>query len=241
MTSEARDDRGEVPQGATLTLDGVRAGMRRIVPLALGTSLFGLAFGVAGREIGLSFAEAVLMSGLVWAGTAQFAALEIGGGTMALLPALLACLAVNARFLLLGAALRPWFSGLPPHKAYGALALMSDGNWALAMGERARGNSDAGLLVGAGALMWLSWVASTAGGHLLGSTLADPESWGIDFVAVVFFVTMLAAMTRGRSDVFPWLVAAVVATATALLAPGHWYILAGGLSGSLAGALRDGA
>ena len=77
--------------------------------------------------------------------------------------------------------------------------------------------------------MYVAWVSGTASGHLLGAALAKPERWGLDFAAIVFFVTILVATARGRADVLPWLVA------------GPWYGLAGGLSGSIAGALRDGA
>lgn len=241
MARGPQNDRAEAPDDVTFTFRGALVGARRIVPLALSTALFGLAFGVAAREGGLSVAEAVLMSGLVWAGTSQFAALEVGTASLALLPMLLVTLAVNARYLRLSAALRPWLARLSALKAYGTLALMSDGNWALAMRERAEGRADAAFIVGSGALMYVAWVGGTAAGHLLGAALAEPERWGLDFAAIAFFVTILAAIARGRADILPWLVAGAVATATAVLVPGHWYVLAGGLSGSLAGALRDGA
>lgn len=231
----------ETPEHVTFTYRGALLGARRIVPLALSTMIFGLAFGVAAREGGLSVAEAMLMSGLVWAGTSQFAALEVGTASLALLPMLVVTLAVNARYLLLSAALRPWLAPLPAAKSYGSLALMSDGNWALAMRERAEGRVDAAFIVGSGALMYVAWLSGTAAGHLLGATLAEPERWGLDFAAIAFFVTILAATVRGRADILPWAVAGAVATLTAVLVPGHWYVLAGGLAGSLAGALRDGA
>jgi 4-azaleucine resistance transporter AzlC len=231
----------ETPEDVSFTYRGALVGARRIVPLALSTMIFGLAFGVAAREDGLSVAEAMLMSGLVWAGTSQFAALEVGTASLALLPMLAVTLAVNARYLLLSAALRPWLAPLPAAKSYGTLALMSDGNWALAMRERAEGRADAAFIVGSGALMYVAWLSGTGIGHLLGATLAEPERWGLDFAAIAFFVTILAATARGRADILPWAVAGAVATLTAVLVPGHWCVLAGGLAGSLAGALRDGA
>ena len=99
MARGLQNDRTEAPDDVTFTLGGALAGARRIVPLALSTMFFGLAFGVAAREGGLSVVEAVLMSGLVWAGTSQFAALEVGTLSLSLLPMLLVTVAVNARYL----------------------------------------------------------------------------------------------------------------------------------------------
>ncbi len=227
-------------EGVAFTSAGARAGMRMSVPLALSTLAFGLAFGALARETGLGFAEALLMSALVWAGTAQFAALEIGAAALPMLPVVAVTLAVNSRYMLLSAALRPWLSGLGTIKDYGVLALVADGNWALAMREFSAGRVDAGILVGSGALMYIAWLGGTGWGHVLGATIANPERWGLDFVATAFFVTILMAMEEGRASILPWTIAGVSATLTALLLPGHWYLLVGALAGSLAGALRDG-
>ena len=46
-------------------------------------------------------------------------------------------------------------------------------------------------------------------------------------------------MWRGKSDIVPWMVAAVAAMVAARLIPGNWYILIGGLVGSFAGAVIE--
>jgi predicted branched-subunit amino acid permease len=45
-------------------------------------------------------------------------------------------------------------------------------------------------------------------------------------------------MWKGKRDIAPWLVAAVAAIAAAHWLPGKWYILIGGLAGSLTGAMQ---
>src|SRR5512145_2393354 len=64
------------------------------------------------------------------------------GTPVPLIGVLVATLAINARYVLMGAALRPWFAGLPWARAYGSLFVMGDGNWALATRERAAGRID---------------------------------------------------------------------------------------------------
>ena len=54
------------------------------------------------------------------------------------------------------------------------------------------------------------------------------------------FVSLLVVMWRGRGDLLPWGVAAVVALAIARLLPGtSWHIVGGALAGSAAGVMRD--
>jgi len=54
------------------------------------------------------------------------------------------------------------------------------------------------------------------------------------------FLALISGMWKGRSNILPWTVAAVVAVAAHHWLPGQWYILLGGLAGSIAGAVRRG-
>lgn len=92
---------------ATLTWRGIVAGAREIAPVAIFVIPFGIAFGAAAIEKGLSAALAVLMSAFVFAGASQFAALDLWSSPMPYLMLALTVFAVNARHILLGAALPP--------------------------------------------------------------------------------------------------------------------------------------
>src|SRR3954449_10035271 len=85
-------------------------GFRRILPLALYVVPMGLAFGAAALQHDLPGSLALLMSALVFAGSAQFAALDLWSASPALVPLLLTTFAVNTRHLLLGASLAAWLN-----------------------------------------------------------------------------------------------------------------------------------
>jgi predicted branched-subunit amino acid permease len=145
---------------------------------------------------------------------------------------------MNARYLLLGATLRPWFGGLPGSRVYTSLFVLGDGNWALAMRAHAQGRDDAAFLLGSGIVMWLTWVSSTAIGHGFGAILTRPERFGIDFMLAAFFAAMALDFYRAAKGLLPLVVGVATAIVVERLAAGPWYILAGALAGSLAGALR---
>jgi 4-azaleucine resistance transporter AzlC len=225
----------------TFTLAGALAGARRCVPIAISGCGIGLVFGTLAGQDGLGAGEAALMSALVFSGAAQFVVLGLWAAPLPVATIVLATLVVGLRHVLMGAALGPVFSKLPLLKAYGSVFFMADENWALTMGEFAKGRRDAAFLVGGGLLMFFAWTGSTfAGGTLLGGLVEDPARWGLDFAFTAVFLALIAGMWNGKSDILPWTVAAAVAVAAHHWLPGQWYILLGSLAGSVAGVVRRG-
>ncbi|CUA84208.1 AzlC family ABC transporter permease [Chelatococcus daeguensis] len=225
---------------ATLTLRGVVDGAREIAPVAIFVIPFGIAFGAAAIEKGLSAPLSVLMSTFVFAGASQFAALDLWASPMPYLMLALTVFAVNARHILLGAALAPWLLHLPMAKRYAVLSVLSDPNWAQATRALQRGETDAGLVLGSGLLMWIAWIIATAIGAVLGSNLGDLTRFGFDVLMIAFFAAAVVGQWRGLPDLVPWLVAATVALAGAWILPFGWHVVAGALAGGITGALRHG-
>jgi len=224
----------------TFTLSGALLGARRAIPIAISAFAIGLVFGVLARQAKLSILESFLMSGLVFAGASQFVALSLWIAVpLPVITIILTTLVVNLRHLLMGASLRLWFSQLPLSKAYTSVFFMVDESWALSMSDFAAGGRDMAFLLGSGITLFVAWVSSTVIGHALGSTIQDPAQWGLDFAFTAVFLALLTGMWKGKSDLLPWAVAAIVAVAAAHWLPGKWYILLGGLAGSITGAMTN--
>jgi predicted branched-subunit amino acid permease len=103
----------------------------------------------------------------------------------------------------------------------------------------ARGQGSAAFLMGGGVLAWLAWMCTNLIGYGLGSAIDDPTRWGLDFAFTATFLALLLGMWKGRSDLIPWLVAALAAIVTSRLIDGSWHILVGGIVGSLVGAFLE--
>ena len=227
------------PGKVVLTRGGCVRGAREILPLCTFVFVLAATFGVAARQAGLSISLASMMSALVFAGGAQFAALTLLGPPPAMLPILLGTLAINARHLLLGAALAPWLLQLPPWQRLSSVALMSDANWAQAMRAYASGERDAGVLVGAGITMWITWVIGTATGALVSTAVPDVRAFGLDALLVGFFAAAITGGWRGKSDAPAAIGAAVVTLAMLAVGARDWSILIGAVGGAAAGAWND--
>ena len=51
------------------------------------------------------------------------------------------------------------------------------------------------------------------------------------------WATLVCSFWKGKQDLLPWLVTALLAIITEKLVPGRWYILTGGIGGALVTAL----
>jgi 4-azaleucine resistance transporter AzlC len=235
----AEDKGTDTSNRITFDRKGIIEGARQSVPIALGIFSYGLVFGVLARQAGLSTLESLLMSGMVFAGASQLAVLGLWVAPLPVAAIVLTTLVVNLRHLLMGAALRPWFASLKGWQKYGSLFLMNDESWALTMGQFARGGSNGAFLMGSGLVSFAAWSGATLVGQTLGSALQDPRAIGLDFAFAAVFIGLLVGFWKGRSDLLPWGVAALVAIAAAWWLPGKWYIIAGGVAGSIVGALKN--
>jgi predicted branched-subunit amino acid permease len=221
---------------------GMALGVRLSLPALPGIVAFAMAYGAVAVQKGLSLAETVGMSAIVFAGAAQLVGLELWREPLGLPTALAICGvvgAINLRLILMGAALRPWLGSVPAGRIYPALGLMTDANWVIALRYRAEGGNDWGILVGSGLIIWLVWAGAAVPGYLFGAFVGDARQWGLDLVMPCFFVAMLVPLWKGPRRSLPWLVSGVVAVATWQFVPGYWFIITGALAGSAAGALAD--
>lgn len=218
-----------------LSMTAARMGAVQTLPVAVSVFAYGMVYGLLTREAGLTLWEAVLSSGLVYAGSAQFVALELWIHPLPVTTLILTTFIVNLRHLLMGASLTPWLRGLPARTAAPMLFFMVDESWALTMGALSKGTTTIGFLLGSGVFLWFNWMGATLTGRMLGAAIPDPEQFGLDFAFTAVFLALLAGLWKGRRDIPTWLVAATVALVVHHFVPGKWYIVAGGLAGSLTG------
>jgi predicted branched-subunit amino acid permease len=92
----------------------LRDGLRDIAPAMIAAIPIGLLFGALCVGKGLSPAEVALMGGLVFAGGAQFAALEVWRTPAPIAVLAFSTLLINARHILMGASLAPKMARFSP-------------------------------------------------------------------------------------------------------------------------------
>lgn len=223
---------------AQFTANGVLRGARASALVAIAVTPFGMAFGLAAAEKNLSLELTALMSFVVFAGLSQLAALDLWAANLPVLPILLITLTLNTRHILYGAALAAWARPVPPGPKYATAAVMADINWAMMLQAREKGEPDFGYMLGGGLVLWSIWQVSTVAGFLVGGSIGDPKTFGLDAVVIALFATTLVGLWRGRDDLLPWLAAGSAALVAHTLLPPGWHIIVGAMVGGFVGVLR---
>ena len=185
--------------------DGLKAG----APIAVASFLVGTSFGVIGQPV-FGTAGAIVMSAVVFAGSAQFAAAAVlaSGGTVA--AAVLAGALLNLRFLAMGVALAASVRGHVLRRAAVGQAVI-DASWAMA--AREGGRFDVPFMLGATGANFPAWLGGTALGVLVGDSIGDPANLGLDALFPAFFLALLWAEATDR----PRIQAAIGGAAIGLL------------------------
>jgi 4-azaleucine resistance transporter AzlC len=187
----------------------LRDGVRRAVPIGIAVFPFGVSFGLLARSVGMGWIAPIVMSATTFAGSAQFAAASIldAGGTAA--AAILAAVLLNVRYAPISISVADLFDGAAPKRLVQS-QLIVDESWALS--AQGGGRFDRNLLLGAGLLLYPSWVAGTALGVFGAGVLGDPARLGLDAAFPALFLALLVPQLAGR----PARAAALAAAAIAL-------------------------
>lgn len=167
------------------------SGARDTLPILLGVVPFGLFFGAVAIEVGLTPLEAQGMSLFVFAGSAQFVAVEMirQGAFPAVIVLTIAI--VNLRHALYSASLAPHVARLPLRWRAAIAWLLTDEAFAVSSPRYRRPDLAHAheYLLGSGLALWSCWQLSTAAGIAFGARI--PPSWSLDFALPLTFLAML--------------------------------------------------
>lgn len=213
--------------------------------MVLGYLAIGLAFGVLARTAGLSILEVLLLSTLLYAGSAQFIFASLVAGASAPLAVVITIFLVNVRHSLYSAALSPYLRQQPLWKNMLIGAQLTDETFALATSHLVKGRTaDPAWLFGINLTAQLAWIAATTFGALLGQAITNINALRLDFALAAMFAALLvlqmANHPRLRIAVLVVLTAGIIAMGGTLLFSSSWAILIAAIAAATAGALLEG-
>lgn len=211
----------------------IRAGLKDIAPAAIAALPIGLLFGAVAASKGLSPLEVTLMSALVYAGGAQFAAIETWVSPAPVAALAFATLLINARHVLMGASLGPKMRASLWQKYLG-FYFLTDESWALAERRSLDRPVTPAYWFAMAAVLPVGWVCSTTLGAVLGSFLGDPARLGADFAFTALFIGLIAGFGRSRVTMVTVAASGGVAALVHALVGAPWHVASGALAGIVA-------
>jgi predicted branched-subunit amino acid permease len=222
----------------TINTQDVWFGFKTLLPISLFVAVFGGAFGLSATQANVDHITAILMSATVFAGSSQFATLELWkDGHIPIFSLFITVFFINARHILMGASLYPWLKHIPPIKRYTILLVISDANWASSFQAFNQQKPGVGLLFGGGLALWLFWVLGTTLGIYFGYLIHDPYAFGLDMVMACFLFTMVIGGQKNYRTVAIWMTAAITSLIAYLYLPKNSHVVIGALCGGIVGFL----
>jgi 4-azaleucine resistance transporter AzlC len=213
-----------------------RDGVIAIIPAVIAVIPFGLLLGALAAQKGLSVLEVGLMGTLVFAGSAQFVAVDIWRDPAPWALLTLSALTINLRHVMMGASLSRHMGAFRAWQRYASVFLLADEIWALAERRAAHGVLHPAFYAGLALTLYANWVAWTIAGALLGAALQNPAAWGFDFAFTAIFIGLIVGFWRGTAT------AAVIAASAGVAVLAHgwlggvWHVIAGGAAGMITAA-----
>jgi 4-azaleucine resistance transporter AzlC len=206
-------------------------GVRDILPPMIAAAPIGLLYGALAVGKGMTQLEAGVSSLLIFAGGAQFAALELWRSPPPVLALAFSTLLINARHILMGASLKPKLDRFSPFQRAFGVFFMADENWAMAE-RRARGQPlTTAYYFAMSVVFWANWNLWTALGAVGGALMGDPKRIGADFAFTALFIGLVAGFWRGRSTALTVAASAAASALAYRLVGPPWHVAAGALSG----------
>jgi len=176
-----------------------REGVRDQATVAMGIAAWGLMTGVAMVKSGLSALEALLMTLIVYAGSAQLAAVPMIAAGAPLWVILAAAFCVNLRFMVFSAHLRPYLMHLPRWQRLVSGYVTGDLSYVFfarrfpkpgqTPQELARQQA---YLMGNCAVNYVAWMLSSVVGVLLANAI--PTAWGLGFAGILALLGVLSSL-----------------------------------------------
>jgi 4-azaleucine resistance transporter AzlC len=192
----------------------------------LGYVPIGLTYGVLAQKAGLSALNTLLMSLLVYAGSAQLIAVGLFAGGAPPLSVVLTTFVVNLRHVLFSAAVAPFL------KHWRKLALaafayeLTDETFAVHSAQFAsEGVPGQAEVFATNVTAQVSWVFGTALGIPVGQVIADVKPLGLDYALPAMFIALLVLQIQDRVQVAVALLAGVVAVGLLLIGLDRWGVI----------------
>jgi 4-azaleucine resistance transporter AzlC len=207
------------------------------IPVVMGYVPVGFAFGVLAANAGMPPLTALLMSLLVFAGSAQL--MSVGFIAQGLNPwAIIATtFIVNLRHLLMSASLSTHMRQWKPGEVAGFCYELTDETFAVHSLRFEQGDTSPSKAMRINLVCQSSWIAGTALGVLAGGLITDVKPFALDYALPAMFIALLVLQIRGK--VFLWVALAGAALSMLLWGAGltQWHVI---LAAVIAAALGAG-
>ena len=210
-------------------------GAKRALPIVLGYVPIGFAYGVLAGKSGLSEANTLLMSLIVFAGSAQFIAVGLFAGGTGPAAVILTTFVVNLRHMLMAASLAPHLSGWKKRYLAFFSFELTDETFALHSSATKELSTRKLEVLSLNITAQISWVVGTVLGIIASNLIGDIKPLGLDYALAAMFIGLLVGQCQSPVRIITAILSGVVATLLYLAGWHQFHIIIATIAGATLG------
>ncbi len=172
-------------------------GALHMTPLNLAVVPWAILAGSMAVDSGLTFAQSVAMSAMVFAGAAQLVTLGLLNSGAGVITIIVSVFFITSQHLLYGLTLRPHVRPFSPLQRAGIGFLLTDELFAVSVAGRQR--LSFAYLFGAGLSFYLVWVLVSILGIVLAHSISDLSQLRLDFSVVATLLAIVVPLIKSKS------------------------------------------
>lgn len=172
-------------------------GALHMIPLNLAVVPWAILAGSMAVDSGLTFAQSVAMSAMVFAGAAQLVTLGLLNSGAGVITIIVSVFFITSQHLLYGLTLRPHVRPFSPLQRAGIGFLLTDELFAVSVAGRQR--LSFAYLFGAGLSFYLVWVLVSILGIVLAHSISDLSQLRLDFSVVATLLAIVVPLIKSKS------------------------------------------
>lgn len=214
---------------------GWLSGVTQALPIVLGYVPIGMAFGILAQKAGISTSNSLLMSLLVFAGSAQLIAVGLFEAGTPVLSVILTTFVVNLRHLLMSAAVSPF---LKPWRKIELAAFayeLTDETFAVHSARFASHGPNKAETFATNLTSQASWILGTWLGIVIGELISDARPFALDYALPAMFIALLVMQIKDRVQIGVAFLAGGLAVGWLLLGVDQWNVILATVIGATVG------
>jgi 4-azaleucine resistance transporter AzlC len=200
-------------------------GVKQALPILLGYLPIGFAYGVLAQKAGISIFNTILMSIVVFAGSAQLIAVELFAMGLTPTSILLTTFVVNLRHMLMSAALSPHLGGWSRVELSAFAYELTDETFALHATHMRENQVDKAETFAINLTAQAAWVLGTGLGVVIGQNITEIEPFALDYALPAMFMALLVMQIKGRKDVIVAAFGGVLSVGMLLIGFAGWHVI----------------
>jgi 4-azaleucine resistance transporter AzlC len=210
-------------------------GVMRAMPIVLGYVPVGLAYGILAQKAGLSPLNTVLMSILVYAGSAQLIAVGLFGAQAPVVTIILTTFMVNLRHLIMASALTPYLKSWRKRELAAFAYELTDETFAVHTAQFLDGVPPQAEVFATNVTAQAAWVTGTVLGIAVGQVVTDVRPFALDYALPAMFVALLVLQIKHWAHVVVALFTGLLAVALLRAGLTQWHVMTATVIGASLG------